>query len=975
MINEIKKNRLIYLAAFFLPALVILVAYFALGIEPFGDESVLVLDLNGQYVYYFENLRDAFWGDGSFLSSFSRNLSGEMVGTFAYYLASPFTIIIMLFPRAYITEGLLVMQLVKAGCAGVSFAWYLKKSRGLKSSHTVIFAVMYACMAYMIVQLMNPMWLDGLIYLPLICYSIERLIDKGKMTSFALILALMFISNFYIGWMIAIFCVLYFLGYYFFLSEKTPETPFSHLVFSGLKFAGGGMLAAGISAFLLLPLYSSLSLGKLEFTKPSYTFKTNFEMLDFFKNVLPNVYDTCRPEGSPVVYCGVAALLLVPLFFMNTDIPLRRKIGYGLLTLIILISMYTSTIDLFWHGLQVPNWLPYRYSFLFSFLMILMAADAFAHLSGISGKNIGAVFFGIVLFVFWVDKQKYTDVTELAAIWYTLLFAGIYGLILLNVKKSGYAKFAVILFTVFTAVEFIASSTYNMYQIDNDVVYSNRSSYNRYITLGRNTTEKLKALDNSPFYRVERNFKRAVNDAMAFGTFGISHSSSLLNAHVLDLLQKVGYGFGGHYAEYNGETYITDAIFGIKYVMEKGQAAQVSAKENNEEYKEGDAPILKPSKHYPENLVLANGDDTEVFYVYENPYALPLAFVADNDILNVRLSSSNPFDSQNEIFSSLISDEYRYFFKKLEVGDPIIENLSRSNYGAHQKYVKATEGVNSQLEYLFTPETNDIIYCFFPAVYERQVNLWLDKDFLNYYFEYGKKSIQTLGRFEPGTEHSLIMTVTEEKKEVLFSDEQFYYLDDALFKEAINTLKAGGMEIESFSETHIKGSVNSPKDGILFTSLAYEPGWEIYIDGVLTEQVPLLSDALIGVPITKGLHTVEMKFFPHYLNYGILISIFSALAVLMIFIYERKRARDELLEAAELNAISVADGEYSIDETETENADAIENETETADDNATKIKVKIKFKNLTETESEKETENEKEPETESEDLENNETSE
>ncbi|MBQ3205577.1 MAG: hypothetical protein IJB37_03400, partial [Peptococcaceae bacterium] len=42
-------------------------------IYPFGDESVLVLDLNGQYVYYFENLRDAFWGNGSLLNSWSRN--------------------------------------------------------------------------------------------------------------------------------------------------------------------------------------------------------------------------------------------------------------------------------------------------------------------------------------------------------------------------------------------------------------------------------------------------------------------------------------------------------------------------------------------------------------------------------------------------------------------------------------------------------------------------------------------------------------------------------------------------------------------------------------------------------------------------------------------------------------------------------------------------------------------------------------
>ena len=65
-------------------------AYAFFNIHPFGDGSVLVLDLNGQYVYYYEEFRDAFWGDGSFIYNWSRNLSGEMFGVFAYYLASPF---------------------------------------------------------------------------------------------------------------------------------------------------------------------------------------------------------------------------------------------------------------------------------------------------------------------------------------------------------------------------------------------------------------------------------------------------------------------------------------------------------------------------------------------------------------------------------------------------------------------------------------------------------------------------------------------------------------------------------------------------------------------------------------------------------------------------------------------------------------------------------------------------------------------
>ena len=68
--NWAYKNR-IYILAFFIPVLIAYIAYAMFDIYPFGDNSVLVLDLNGQYINYFEALRDAFWGDGSIFYNWS----------------------------------------------------------------------------------------------------------------------------------------------------------------------------------------------------------------------------------------------------------------------------------------------------------------------------------------------------------------------------------------------------------------------------------------------------------------------------------------------------------------------------------------------------------------------------------------------------------------------------------------------------------------------------------------------------------------------------------------------------------------------------------------------------------------------------------------------------------------------------------------------------------------------------------------
>ncbi len=876
-------SKRIYILAFFVSMIILLVSYFIFGIYPFGKESVLVLDLNGQYVYYFENLRDAFWGNGSFFNSWSRNLNGEIIGMYAYYLASPFTLVVMLLPRSIMTTSLLIMQMLKVGTAAITFCWYLRDSKKTAPYTALIFALMYSLMGYMIVQLMDPMWLDGLIYLPIICRGIEKLIDNSGWLLFIIPLALMFIANFYIGWMIAIFCCFYFLAHYFFLSSETSPFRFKHMLICGLKFASGGFIAAALSAWLLLPLYYSLSLGKFEFSEPNYDFKTQFDFIDFFVNLLPNVYDTCRPEGSPVVYCGVMTLLLVPLFFMNDNIKFKQKLGYALIAVTIVVSMYLSTIDLVWHGFQVPNWLPYRYSFTVSFLLLIMAAQAFERIEGISYKEIGGVFFALAIYVFYLDKHDSERLHIIAAVWFTVIAGAIFALLLYAHKKYYKVKPIPIAIVAFLIIELTITSTYTMYKIDKDVVYSNYDSYNRYITLGRNTVEKIYDMDDDPIYRIEKNFHRTVNDPMAFGSFGLSHSSSTLNAAPIQLLRNLGFSYGGHYIKYKGATYITDSIFGIKYVMEKGNAVTVD--ENGDK---AETPEVEQSKHYNENLVLANGDSKEIMYVYENPYALPIGFMADSSIADVSFENwYNPFENQNMLFSALISDKEQEFFKRIDITEVLPENAKPSTYGTHTKYVPRIEGNNSHIEFLFSAPTEDMVYMYFPSQYEREVNLWLNEEFVDYYYEGGKMCIQPLGRFTPDEEQSFIMTITEDNNEVLYRDTYFYYLDEEMFRDAVDVLNQNPLELESFKEDHLKGTITADEDGIMFTSIAWEPGWTVYVDGEKVEPVKLV-DALIGVPLTAGTHTIEMKFFPEGMKLGIIVSLVGLITIIVIGIYQHK---------------------------------------------------------------------------------------
>lgn len=921
-----------YVIAFILPILILYVAYVIFGIYPFGDKSELVLDLNGQYVYYYEHFRDVFFNGASPFISWSRNLTGETMGLFAYYLASPFSVLFLVFPRSMIIEAVLVMQLLKVGTASVTFSWYLWHTSRCKDNRQIIFSVMYSLMAWSIVQLMNPMWLDGLIYLPLICYGIEQLVNNGKILQFIVPLALMFMSNFYIGWMLAIFSCTYFLVYYIFLAKNAKSG--KNFVIRGVQFGLSGAISAMCAAWLLLPLYYSLSLGKFGFTEPEYDWFTQFDFGSVFVNLLPNVYDTCHPEGSVLLYCGVFTIILVPMFFFNKEIPLKRKFGYGILLLCVFVSMYISNLDIVWHGMQMPNWLPYRYSFIASFLLLLMGYDALKHIQRVSLTEVGLVIAAICAYVFAVDERHITieydsliveKTNVMFTIWFTVVFAIAYGVLLYLYKRNRgnkrrvFGKIACLL----VCGEFLCTTVYTLQAVDRDVVYSDYDSYNQYISLGRDTVTKIYDYDDSPVYRIEKNFVRTVNDPMAFGYYGVSHSSSTLNEGVIEFLHNMGFSYGIHSTEYRGATYVTDALLGIKYVMElRDKVRDVSeivgdlteTEETVAVFTENTTDIFADknitenaetvensgnydvvftndgsSMHYDEHFVLKNENNLQEMYVYENPYALPIAYMADSGVSDLHFETwENPFENQNKLLSAVVGDSETEYFKSVNIKYTLPTNVKTLSDGETMLFQTIDVDEPATVEYLFDAPTEDMLYMYFPTDYSRECSIYVNGEYLADYYGYDTMTILALGRYDVGETVSVKVVLDETEQEVYIKDTLIYYLDEVQFANAVEMLKEQRMEVTRFNEDNLCGTVTAEKDGILFTTITYEPGWSVYVDGTKVEPIKCV-DALLGIPMTVGKHTVEMRFFPKGLGFGIGISVVGLCVVVVIWCYERHR--------------------------------------------------------------------------------------
>ena len=887
----LKKHRWGFLI-FFLPVALMYFIYIIFGVHPFGDMSVLVLDLNGQYVSYYEMMRDAIWGDGSLIYSWSRNLSGETLGMFGYYLASPFMWIVVLFPRSMILGAIEIMELSKVGCCGLAMAYYLKRSKGARISSQVIFSTSYALMTYIIVELMNPMWIDGMIWLPIILLGIERLVDEGKMLPFILPLTVMFISHFYIGYMIGFFCALYFIYYIF---SRPGHIIAPRWLSGGAKFAGSAVISVLSSAIILIPVYSSLSLGKLSFSTPDFTPRNQFDIFQFLSKLFSDSYDTVRPEGLPMIACGTIIIILLPLFFLNTKIRAKEKISIAILMLAVFGSMYISTVDIAWHGFQVPNWLPYRYSFTFSFLMIICGFRAFENLGGVSYKEICLTAFGWVVLLAYINKQQYEHMYLFETVWFGVLALAVFAGLICACKKDP-KRVTVFVTGVFVGIEIVINGLWTVFSIDNDVVYSTYSSYVPYFNDGREIVSQLKDRDGG-LYRVEKTFHRTVNDPIGMGYAGISHSSSTMNSPVLSMLKSLGYGMQGHFTKYTGQTVVTDSLFGIKYIMYKESSPEepedgtpVSADDIKRVGYENE--IKRPFWGY-ERIMTPETTGVDDIEVYENPYALPVGYLADPAILKTVLDSEDPITNQEKLLGGILGSGIERVYKQLYPRSTDTVNCTTATTGDHIWYTTAVEGKDSYVEFTVEIEDDKPVYAFFPTQYQRQCNMWLKADswdidnyaFVDYFFKSENYSILNLGSFEPGETIKLRMTLAN--GEAIFSDVLFYSLDLDAFEEAYNEIAKGGWNITEHSDTFLRGSVTAEKDGILMTTIPMEPGWTIKVDGVEVEPVKLI-DSLIGIEIPAGEHEITMKFFPDCLVLGIIVELIGLSFIAIVAVFEYK---------------------------------------------------------------------------------------
>ena len=860
--------------------LVYILIAIAYRMVPFGDVTILRMDLYHQYGPLLAEAFDRLTGSGSLLYSWQTGGGGNFLGNFYNYLSSPVSLlVILLLGHKNMPVAIGVIIMLKAAFSAAFFTLYLKKSPqfGKHNPVTAGFGLLYAFCGYFVAYYWNIMWLDGMMLLPLIILGLEYIVEYRKPLLYCLTFALLLVSSYYMAYMTAIFMVLYFFVYYFghhTFKETTRKIPVgedlkpvkkdlvrynrfgSSLVLCIAYAALSGLLAA----FALLPTYFALkSCSATSGTFPEEA-ETYFNLFDFYANHFGNLEPTIRSSGDmvlPNVFCGVATIMLVILYFYVKTIPLREKVASAVLMAVLTISFNLNYLNYMWHGFHFPNDLPYRQSFVYVFFLLVLAFRTITKLRELTPREFLTVGIATGAFVVLAEKigtGNFKDGTVISNLCFIALYIILFTLIenkAFRIRTVAYLMFL----TMFAEVV--------ISDIDNFDIDVTRDSYTQDYDGIKSAEAFIAEYDPEDDYRIETTYSMLCMNPSWYGYKGISEFSSMAYEHSSNLYYNLG--IAGNYINsytYRPQTPVFNAMFAIKYLIDND-------------------PDVTLNTRYFENI-----GDISGFSVYKNNYYLPLAYAVEEDTVNWDYATGNPFYIQNEYVhkaAGIADDAFSY----VTFNDVVYENVDPFadilNSGSYQ-YSKTNPDQDGSFTISFTPDTDadyfmycrtgnaDTVYLSADDGYSAQTTVSTDNQ---YVFDMGIRAEGVPVRIQipvNDPDGSVELNVVKMNDDVI---DRFY-----------DTLSKNTMDITTFTDTHVEGTVNIGENQILYTSLNYDEGWDITVDGKAMhysdDEITRIGGALTALRLEPGKHTVSFRYHPKGLRTGILLSLAAVLTLIAI---------------------------------------------------------------------------------------------
>ncbi|MDK7325962.1 YfhO family protein [Lactobacillus mulieris] len=840
-------RTILYLLSFFIP-FAIFAGYFAMH-----GMRILTVDLGQQYIDLLAFYKDHFFNPAAYSYSFANGLGGSLIGTFFYYLASPFNMLLLFFSKTQLPIAIYWIISLKVGTIGLTSYYYFQKH--YQKIYALAGSNAFALSGYVIAYNLNLMWLDSLILLPLLILQIHQV---GKKNWLILVTFLLWVTDFYTGYMALVFGFFYFAIYLF----NHPTNWQKKLLNYVIKSTTATLLAA----FALIPTIYEIINNKNSSAVFNWGIQfTPYKLLGKFISGSYSFHE--MQAGLPNVYLTILFFLISLTYFLSQEFSLKERLSYAILLLFLFISCWFNPLVLFWHLGQFPTWYPARFSFVISFLLIELALKVLSRQSKISIKQlILIVLISAGLFTWLLTKNRF-DFLDHNKVLISLVFAVIAIIIaaalpLKNILVQG----------LIWGLTIIATAL-NLNSTLNSISYQVNEDYSNFTENVASATNSIKSQDSS-LYRLEKTFSRSDDDPFSDGYYGLSVFNSIANSKINSFISYQGLAHNSNAFINKFSTQVLDSLLGVKYTLQPyygddNVKNSQRMKYNNRLYR---TDI---------NSMTFGGDFKQLSYAI-NQTALPLAYISQRNWAT-NYFENQPIKNQQSFYTAATGDKTN-LFTAINLPTAQLENAKASGNSTYQKKVLTQVAT---ISYSFTPKTNNSYYLQLPAsLTGKIVSFTINGESVDIDARYDQVKLLNIANKQKGKKLVLSFTLLKNKvnlANIIIWELNSKHLTTTLTKlkenqPIVKETKAGTIETSTFTTSGNK---------TLRTSIPYDNNWTIYDNGKKINYTKF-TNTFLEIQLVNGKHQIKFVYVPHQFYLGLLLSVITGICLLAYYFYHKR---------------------------------------------------------------------------------------
>ncbi len=848
--KEKQRNIKPYLVVGALVLLIFGVLFYIKGIYPFGPNSLIWGDMHDQVTAFYYHFYDCFHGNVSLFIDFTTSGGINFLGILSYYLASPVSFLILLFPRHDIYLAVSILIVVKILLSSWAALYFIR--RYFKDSPhylSVLLALLYAFSGYQLLNYQITAWIDIVYLFPILMIGLKKVLDGESPLIYIFCLGACFIFSFYLTTLLAIFLVLVSAIYLYCFHAKEKHGK------AILQLGLSTVFALLLSSFLLFPSLSQLSVSS----------RVGFDL----ENLMNSKFGPLNDKLCLFITAGFSIVGTILLFFKGYKNKEHHKIlyFYGIILILLLLPIIVEPINKMNH-LGSYAFFPQRIGFVTLFLMLIGTIYYFTKIakekefpkkripyaflitiiSSLVAIVITCVRYGALqkeIYKISLGKDVWTATTLMIIM--LVLALGIF--LVLKLNNFNYDKKTFFFIWILVLVNIGCCSLLyfgiDFAQEDLTGVYQDME------TMGTTYQDK-------NFKRVKSIYPKLVmNHGMVTKFPSIDHFTSLTDKENMQFLKRLGYSSYWVKTYSIGGTLFSDALLANQYLISK-------------------EPYESPYYNY------ISYQGSILFYEHKN--SIPYGYFIDHEVDIPK--EANAFEMQNTIYQSITGSKDNifeidktlwqkknlYIYKDEEEDDYLYYHIRHDGKIAYlEKTITVKDKKDLYLELMFSIENEknkEIL---------EHLNIYVNgKLFRASYPEEIDNGLLDLGIYE----NEDVTIRLEFEKTTPLKILEIGMMDVAKYEEFISN-EGAALTID-FANNQVNVKVQGEEGKILFLPITYNKGYQVEVNGKPSE-VLCLYDNYLGVKVEDGLNEITFTYTSPGFKAGLLLSVVTILAIIVLF--------------------------------------------------------------------------------------------